>query len=451
LQDVLTTGNYQNIGTPAAPVWEVISSGIPGTVTSVAVNTVNGFAGSIATPTTTPVITLFTSEVGIIFGDGTGIFGIPDGLAGDQLTTDGAGNYSWQPASAGGTVTTVSIVPVNGFTGTVANPTTTPSITLTTNQLGILVGDGTSMNGLPDGLAGQFLSTDGAGNYSWQASSALQYYAEPAAAPTVAPVSGAGGSIAIGDGASAIGSNSIVWGSGANDAGGQESIVFGSNATSNGVGFSIAIGRSATASGVQAVAIGDNTTATGNDSVSIGNSADATADSAYALGESAQASALRAVAIGRGANVSGQRAVGLGAGAQTAQDDAIVLGASSNNAVAVGIGTDTPTAKLEVVSGTGDALSLTASAADNALNIQAGKIAIATGGADAIAGSGNTGAGQVTINTTSVTASSLIFLTSKNTGSNAQPLSSENIVAGVSFDVTDAGGGGIDFDWFIIN
>lgn len=59
------------------------------------------------------------------------------GTAGQVWTsTDTAGSGSWEAAS-GGTVTSVSVVTANGFSGTVATATTTPAITLT----GTLSGD----------------------------------------------------------------------------------------------------------------------------------------------------------------------------------------------------------------------------------------------------------------------------------------------------------------------
>lgn len=48
--------------------------------------------------------------------------------------------------SGGGAVTTVSVVSANGLAGSVANPTTTPAITLSTSITGILKGDGTAIS-----------------------------------------------------------------------------------------------------------------------------------------------------------------------------------------------------------------------------------------------------------------------------------------------------------------
>lgn len=55
-------------------VWtQFTGAGGSGTVTTVSVATANGFAGSVATATTTPAITLTTSITGVIKGNGTAI------------------------------------------------------------------------------------------------------------------------------------------------------------------------------------------------------------------------------------------------------------------------------------------------------------------------------------------------------------------------------------------
>jgi len=51
----------------------------------------------------------------------------------------------------GGGVSTVSVVPANGLSGTVANPTTTPAITLTTSITGVLKGNGTAISAATSG------------------------------------------------------------------------------------------------------------------------------------------------------------------------------------------------------------------------------------------------------------------------------------------------------------
>ena len=53
---------------------------------------------------------------------------------------------AWVDIQAGGTVTTVSVASANGFAGTVANPTTTPVITISTSITGALKGNGTAVS-----------------------------------------------------------------------------------------------------------------------------------------------------------------------------------------------------------------------------------------------------------------------------------------------------------------
>ena len=62
------------------------------------------------------------------------------------LQWNGTG-FTWASASAGlGTVTSVSVVSANGFSGSVATPTTTPAITLSTTITGVIYGNGTSIS-----------------------------------------------------------------------------------------------------------------------------------------------------------------------------------------------------------------------------------------------------------------------------------------------------------------
>ncbi len=82
-----------------------------------------------------------TTGTAIFYGNGSGGFSgvtIGSGLtftSGTLAATGGAG-----------TVTTISVVSANGFAGTIANPTTTPAITLTTSLTGLLKGNGTAMS-----------------------------------------------------------------------------------------------------------------------------------------------------------------------------------------------------------------------------------------------------------------------------------------------------------------
>lgn len=68
-----TTGQVLTATTGSAPTWVTPTSGGTGTVTSVSVVSANGFAGTVATATTTPAITLTTSVTGLLKGNGTAI------------------------------------------------------------------------------------------------------------------------------------------------------------------------------------------------------------------------------------------------------------------------------------------------------------------------------------------------------------------------------------------
>jgi hypothetical protein len=66
-----TTGQVLTATTGAAPTWAAPATS--GTVTTVSVVSANGFAGTVATATTTPAITLTTSITGLLKGNGTAI------------------------------------------------------------------------------------------------------------------------------------------------------------------------------------------------------------------------------------------------------------------------------------------------------------------------------------------------------------------------------------------
>lgn len=66
-----TTGQVLTAVTGGAPVWAAPATS--GTVTSVSVVSANGFAGTVATSTTTPAITLTTTVTGLLKGNGTAI------------------------------------------------------------------------------------------------------------------------------------------------------------------------------------------------------------------------------------------------------------------------------------------------------------------------------------------------------------------------------------------
>ena len=76
-------------------------------------------------------------------------------------------------SASSGTVSTVSVVSANGLAGTVANPTTTPAITLSTSITGVLKGNGTAISAAVSGTdyapatsGTAILKGNGAGGFS---------------------------------------------------------------------------------------------------------------------------------------------------------------------------------------------------------------------------------------------------------------------------------------------
>ena len=164
-----------------------------GSVQSVSVASANGFAGTVATSTSTPAITITTSVTGLLKGNGSSVTAAVGGtdyqtaqsvtgivkssgttrsaaVAGTDylapnsisVTTNAAsgngslsynnGVFTFTPASAGsGTVTAVSVASANGFAGTVATSTSTPAITITTSITGLLKGNGSALSSATSG------------------------------------------------------------------------------------------------------------------------------------------------------------------------------------------------------------------------------------------------------------------------------------------------------------
>lgn len=186
--------------------WPPTGGTASGTVTSVSVVSANGFAGSVASPSSAPAITLSTTITGILQGNGTAISAATTGnltstpttnlvvtggtgavlgsgalltLTGASLveatsavlTITGATNAvlgtgvsiqvkqastsvsgylsstDWNTfnGKGAGTVTAVSVASTNGFTGT-SSGGATPALTLATSITGILQGNGTAIS-----------------------------------------------------------------------------------------------------------------------------------------------------------------------------------------------------------------------------------------------------------------------------------------------------------------
>lgn len=113
--------------------WVVISASGTGTVTTASVVSANGFAGTVATATTTPAITLTTSITGVLKGNGTAISAATSGTdyapatSGSSVLKASSGGFA--NATASDVLGLGSIAPLASptFTGTVTVPTTVNS------------------------------------------------------------------------------------------------------------------------------------------------------------------------------------------------------------------------------------------------------------------------------------------------------------------------------------
>jgi hypothetical protein len=86
-------------------------------------------------------------KIGLVSGDRIKFPSVTSGTIVSGYGVDASGNMvTYTPSGGGGTVTAVSIVPANGFAGTIATATTTPAITLTTSITGIIKGNGTAIS-----------------------------------------------------------------------------------------------------------------------------------------------------------------------------------------------------------------------------------------------------------------------------------------------------------------
>ncbi|MBT0607552.1 hypothetical protein [Aequorivita echinoideorum] len=144
---------------------------------------------------------------------------------------------------------------------------------------------------------------------------------------------------AIGLRATAIGYNS--------NAGGDESSAIGNTAVATAT-RATAIGYQATASGSNGVAVGSQSRAQTDDALAFGRQATANGSNTTAVGNSASATALNSSAFGTGATASGSGATAIGKGAVASQNRSIILGDATDTNVTVGIGTSSPTARLQV-------------------------------------------------------------------------------------------------------
>jgi hypothetical protein len=140
-----TTGVTLVTGEKAVCAWngsdfvKVASSASTGTVTSASVVTANGFAGTVATATTTPAITLTTSITGVLKGSGTAISAATAGT--DYVAPSGA---LGTPASGNLTTCTADGTNKVGYQNIPLSGIKTASYTLVAGDVGKFVELGTS-------------------------------------------------------------------------------------------------------------------------------------------------------------------------------------------------------------------------------------------------------------------------------------------------------------------
>ncbi|HXB13346.1 MAG TPA: hypothetical protein VNZ45_15270, partial [Bacteroidia bacterium] len=154
-----------------------------GTVTSVSVVSANGLAGTVANPTTTPAITLSSTVVGIVKGNGTVLSAAVAGT--DYVIPSGSitGTASNITASSNSTLTTLSALslPLSQTTGvaTIAQGgTDNGSLPVTAG--GVIYTDGTKFQNVGVGTSGQILQSNAGSPPTWvniSGSSAFVYYA----------------------------------------------------------------------------------------------------------------------------------------------------------------------------------------------------------------------------------------------------------------------------------
>ncbi|WP_426270101.1 YadA-like family protein [Dyella kyungheensis] len=140
----------------------------------------------------------------------------------------------------------------------------------------------------------------------------------------------ASGSIAIGGGAQASGTNSMAMGSNAS-ATNSNSVAFGAGSQSNGL-WSFALGYNTNASAQNSYAIGQAATAASSDAMALGTQAsvDSNSNAAVAMGRLASAkNAANGMAFGNQSAVTANSGVALGYNANASAANSVALGAGS--------------------------------------------------------------------------------------------------------------------------
>ena len=151
-----TAGQVLTSNGAAVPTWTDNGSG---TVTSASVVSANGFAGTVATSTTTPAITLTTSITGLLKGNGTAMSAATAGT--DYVTPTGTETLT-NKTLTNPTVTNYTETP---FT---ANSSTAITLALTNGTVQIITLTGSATITMPTAVSGKsfimFLKQDATGS-----------------------------------------------------------------------------------------------------------------------------------------------------------------------------------------------------------------------------------------------------------------------------------------------
>lgn len=137
-----------------------------GTVTDVSVVTANGFAGTVATSTTTPAITFTTTVTGILSGNGTAISAASTTGSGAVVLANTPTLITPNIGAATGTSLSVSGA-LTSATSLVLEETGAGTDTITIQAPASIAASYTLTLPIDDGASGEVLSTNGSGVLSW--------------------------------------------------------------------------------------------------------------------------------------------------------------------------------------------------------------------------------------------------------------------------------------------
>lgn len=147
---------------------DLTGGGGTGTVTSVSVVSANGFAGTVATATTTPAITLTTTVTGILSGNGTAILAATTTGTGDVVLATSPTLITPVIGAATGTSLTTSGA-LRSNTALIVEETGAGTDTITIQAPASIAASYTLTLPTTDGNNLEFLQTDGSGVLTWAA------------------------------------------------------------------------------------------------------------------------------------------------------------------------------------------------------------------------------------------------------------------------------------------